>query len=83
MSCDSKDHRKHMCALKAQGQENSIQELSNNPTIECKHCGAKANSIKNVCAAHLIDTAPNVEGGHGNVSFEDIGQAHAGPKKQD
>jgi hypothetical protein len=82
MSCNSKDHSKHMCALMAQGQDECIQELSDNPTVECKHCGAKANSSKSVCAAHLADTAPNVEGGHGTVDFENIGKSHAGPKKQ-
>ena len=81
MKCDSKDHSKHMCALKAQGQEECIQELSDNAVIECKHCGAKANSLKNVCAAHLAEMAPNVEGGHGNVDFAEIGKPHAGPKK--
>ena len=83
MTCDSKDHSKHMCALKAQGQESCIQELSDNPTVECKHCGAKANSIKNVCAAHLAAEAPNVEGGHGSVNLDEIGKPHAGPKKLD
>jgi len=81
MTCDSKDHSKHMCALKAQGLGDCIQALSDDPVVECRHCGAKANSIKNVCAAHLGGTAPNVEGGHGNVSLEDVGKPHAGVKE--
>lgn len=83
MACDSKDHSKHMCALKAQGLVDCIKAFSENPTIECQYCGAKANSIRHVCAAHLLDTAPNVEGGHGIVPIEDIGKPHAGAQKRD
>jgi hypothetical protein len=54
--------------------------LSDKPVVECKHCGAKANSIKNICAAHLGDTAPNIEGGHGFVSIDEVGKPHAGKK---
>jgi len=80
MNCDSIDHSKHMCALKSQGLDDCIKSLSDNPTVECRHCGAKANSSKNVCAAHLAETAPNVEGGHGSVSLDDVGKPHAGKK---
>ena len=80
MSCNSKDHSKHMCALKAQGLDDCIKSLADKPVIECKHCGAKANSIANICAAHLGDTAPNIEGGHGFVSIDDVGKPHAGKK---
>jgi len=69
-----------MCALKAQGLDDCIETLSDNPVVECKHCGAKANSIKNICAAHLGDTAPNIEGGHGFVSLDEVGKPHAGKK---
>jgi len=82
MNCDSKDHSKHMCALKAQGLDDCIKLLSDKPTVECRHCGAKANSIRSVCAAHLVDTAPNVEGGHGHVGLDQVGKPHAGPSKQ-
>jgi len=82
MKCSSQDHSKHMCALKAQGLEECVLALSDKPTVECRHCGAKANSIQNVCAAHMVDSAPNVEGGHGNVSLEDVGKPHAGPQKK-
>jgi hypothetical protein len=81
MSCESKNHSKHMCALKAQGLNDWIAKLSDKPLVECKHCGARANSIKNICAAHLGDTAPNIEGGHGFVGLDEIGKPHAGPKK--
>jgi hypothetical protein len=80
MQCDSKDHAQHMCMLKAQGLDDRIASLSDQPTVECRHCGAKANSIRNVCAAHLEDTAPNIEGGHGSVGLDEVGQPHAGKK---
>ena len=67
-----------MCALKAQGMDDCIKSLSDSPTVECRQCGAKANSSKNLCAAHLMDTAPNVEGGHGTVDIADVGKKHAG-----
>ena len=78
MSCDSKNHSMHMCALKAQGKDDCIRDLSDSPTVECKKCGAKANSVKNLCAAHLMQEAPNVEGGHGIIGFDDIGKPHSG-----
>ena len=80
MECNSKDHSKHMCALIAQGLGDCIGSLSDKPVVECKHCGAKANSIKNICAAHLGATAPNIEGGHGSVSLDEVGKPHAGSK---
>jgi hypothetical protein len=78
MSCDCSNHHMHMCALKAQGQDDLIKSLSDNPTVECRQCGVKANSLENVCAAHLGDEAPNVEGGHGSVGLDEIGKPHAG-----
>jgi hypothetical protein len=78
MSCDSKNHQMHMCALKAQGLDDCIKSLSDNPTVECRKCGAMANSSKNLCAAHLGDWAPNVEGGHGSVGLEEVGKKHEG-----
>ena len=53
MGFDSKDLSKHICTLKAQGLDDCIKSLSDNPVIECKHCGAKANSLKNICSGHL------------------------------
>ena len=78
MSCDSKQHKMHMCVLKSKGHDDIIKSLSDHPTVECRQCGAKANSLENVCAAHLGEEAPNVEGGHGSVGLEDIGKPHAG-----
>jgi len=78
MSCDDKNHQMHMCALKRQGLEDCIAKLSDQPTVECKQCGAKANSSKNLCAAHLGASAPNVEGGHGTVGLDEVGKPHAG-----
>jgi hypothetical protein len=71
-----------MCALKTQGRDDIIKSLADQPTVECQHCGAKANSIQNICAAHLGATAPNIEGGHGTVSLDEVGKPHAGQKKK-
>jgi hypothetical protein len=78
MSCDYNNHHEHMCSLKAEGKDDLIKSLSDCPTVECRQCGAKANSAKNLCAAHLMDEAPNVEGGHGTVGLDEIGKPHAG-----
>lgn len=83
MSCDEKNHQMHMCALKAQGLEECIRKFSDKPTVECRKCGVKANSSKNLCAAHLGDWAPNVEGGHGNVGLEEVGKPHEGTVSTD
>ncbi len=80
MSCDSERHKMHMCVLKAQGKDDCIKSFSDNPTVECRQCGAKANSLRYVCAAHLGETSPNVEGGHGSVDFENVGKPHAGER---
>ena len=77
MSCDGQQHKMHMCALRAEGLDDCIRSLSDKPTVECRQCGAKANSMENVCAAHMEEEAPNVEGGHGSVGLEDIGKPHA------
>ena len=83
MSCDSKHHQTHMCALKAQGLDDCIKSLSDHPTVECRQCGAKANSSQNLCAAHLGEWAPSVEGGHGTVSLDEIGKPHEGSAAHD
>src|SRR6185369_3594590 len=70
---DDASHKMHMCYLKSQGLDLCIKSISDNPTVECRHCGAKANSVENVCAAHLEGDAPNVEGGHGSVGLDQIG----------
>lgn len=80
MNCNDENHQMHMCALKAQGRDDLILSLATHPTVECRHCGAKANSIQNICAAHLGADAPNIEGGHGTVSLDEVGKLHAGPR---
>jgi len=77
MSCTTETHRMHMCALKKEGKDDLVKSLSDDPTVECRHCGARANSLENICAAHLLDEAPNVEGGHGSIDLEEIGKPHA------
>ena len=48
-----KDHRKHMCMLEEEGLQHWIHYLSDKPVVECRYCGAKANSLRNVCAVRL------------------------------
>jgi len=55
MDHDSKDLKKHICWLSAQGLESCIEKLSDHPLVECIYCGAKANSLRNVCATRLVD----------------------------
>ena len=78
MRCNDKAHPMHMCSLKAEGRLDLVERFSTPPEVTCKHCGAKAASLEYVCAAHLGDQAPNVEGGHGNVELDEVGKPHAG-----
>ena len=78
MGCNCESHTKHICYLKFQGLNDCIKTLTDNPAVECRQCGAKANSSEYVCAAHLKQDAPNVEGGHGMVGLEDVGKVHSG-----
>ena len=50
MSCNIEQHKMHMCALKSEGEDDCIKSLSDNPTVQCGNCGAKANDPQNVCA---------------------------------
>jgi len=76
--CKSESHNKHICYLKMQGSDDILRSVTDNPAVECRHCGAKANSLQYVCAAHLEEDAPNVEGGHGSVDLGEVGKPHAG-----
>jgi len=78
MDCNCESHKMHICSLKARGDEESIKAVTDNPTVQCRQCGAQANSIEYICAAHLKEDAPNVEGGHGSVGLDEIGKVHAG-----
>jgi hypothetical protein len=82
MNCNDENHQVHMCALKAQGRDDLIRSLADHPTVACQHCGARANTIQNICAAHLGANAPNIEGGHGTVSLDEVAKPHAGQKMQ-
>ena len=81
MECKVESHKMHICNLKMQGLDDCIKSVSDNPTVECKHCGAKANSLEYVCAAHLEEDAPNVEGGHGTVDIDEVGKPHASERE--
>lgn len=52
--CDPKDISKHMCTLQAQGLKDCLQLLSEKPLVECRKCSAKADSVKNICAAAFL-----------------------------
>ena len=81
MSCNAESHQLHMCALKLAGEDELIKSRSANPTVQCCHCGARADSLEFICAAHLGEGAPNVEGGHGSVGLEEVGKPHAGSRQ--
>ena len=53
--CDSADVHKHMCTLVAQERDESIKSLSDRAIVECRYCGAKANSLKNICATSFLE----------------------------
>ena len=78
MGCNCESHRMHYCYLKANGMDDCIATITDNPTVECRQCGAKVNSSQYVCAAHLGKEAPSVEGGHGTVGLDEVGKPHAG-----
>jgi hypothetical protein len=80
MNCNCDAHKMHICYLKAQGLDDCIRSISDKPAVECRQCGAKANGLEYICAAHLGEDAPNVEGGHGSVGFDEVGKSHAGDK---
>ena len=49
VNCEPEKHSRHMCSLQASGETAEIELLSAKPTVECGVCGAKANSVDNVC----------------------------------
>jgi hypothetical protein len=49
MACNIEQHKMHMCALKAENNDECIKSLGDKPTVVCGNCGAKANSPENVC----------------------------------
>jgi hypothetical protein len=78
--CKVESHNKHICYLKMNGLDDILKSVTDKPTVQCKHCGAKANSMENVCAASLEEDAPSVEGGHGTVGIDEVGKPHEGGK---
>ena len=78
MNCEIESHKKHICYLKSHGEEECLKSVTDNPQVKCRQCGAMANSSEFLCAAHLKDDAPNVEGGHGIADLEDVGRPHSG-----
>jgi hypothetical protein len=49
MNCDPGSHKEHMCQLNAAKKLDLVSCLSQNPTVECGNCGAKADRPENVC----------------------------------
>jgi hypothetical protein len=76
--CMHEFHNKHICYLKMQGLDDILKSVTDKPTVECRHCGAKANSLEYICAASLEEDAPSVEGGHGTVDVDEVGKPHEG-----
>lgn len=42
-------HVGHICWLSRMGMLMEMQHLTDNPTVKCTRCGAKANLAHNVC----------------------------------
>ena len=42
-------HIGHICWLSHMGLLSEVYHISNNPTVSCSKCGAKANLPHNVC----------------------------------
>jgi hypothetical protein len=42
-------HKGHICWLTHMGLLNEVRHLTDNPTVSCTKCGAKANLPHNVC----------------------------------
>jgi hypothetical protein len=78
--CKLESHNKHICYLKMNGLDDILKSVTDKPTVECRQCGAKANSMEYVCAASLEEDAPSVEGGHGAVGIDEVGKPHEGGK---
>jgi len=54
MACDIKQHKMHLCALKAENNEECIKSITDKPTVVCGNCGAKANNPANVCSPQKL-----------------------------
>jgi len=67
-----------MCVLGEQGLDEWIQRLSNKPVVECRFCGARANSLRNVCAARLTEAAPGAVFECEDVALDGVDNPHAG-----
>jgi len=82
MAGTKKDHRKHLCVLKEQGLDDWLQRLSNRPTVICRYCGARANSLRNICAVRLTRGGPMLKGsgsrGREKADAPSVRQDHPG-----
>lgn len=52
-SCQSKNHKMHMCALKASGYDKKkvaeFKKLTDKPQYQCGNCGTQAHESDNLC----------------------------------
>ena len=57
--CNKKEHKMHMCALKAEGYDKKnpkkFKRLIDSPQYECENCGSKANKAENLCKPVKIE----------------------------
>lgn len=67
-----------MCVLKAKGLEECIRQFCDHPAFECRKCGARANSPRNLCRAQLGDWQPDVADGRGTHNRENSDKLHSG-----
>ena len=51
-------HKGHICWLSRMGLIMEVQHISDNPTVSCSECGAKANLPHNVCHPVPIEDIP-------------------------
>lgn len=56
-SCGQK-HTGHICWLSRMELFREVQHLSDNPTVVCAVCGARANLPHNVCSPATLENAP-------------------------
>lgn len=61
LRCDAKNLSKHMCTLQSQGLKDCFKLLSEKSLVECRKCGVKANSAKNICAANALPMTLDID----------------------
>ncbi len=83
MKPGKKNQRKHICELTEQGLQNWIQRLTDKAKVECRYCGVKANSLRNVCAVRLMEKIPEAEESRAHLRRSAPGRSHAREPQSD